>query len=170
MTRTIRNAGLIATLGIALIGFVLVGVAFARTQDPRDWLDDNATRTGDDAWTAPEEPLRFADRIASHARPESRVVTTWGVALRYERGTLTVTAGTSPGTTAIYWDGHAGRGVRYYRLGRWSGGRGGFDPIPTDQDTPDGSPRTGAAAAATADLVQTRRGEDFRGGGPGGGK
>ncbi len=172
MSRLGWAAGGIVVGGFALLGALLIAVAFVRTDDPRDWLDDNATAVSTGAWTAPEAPLRFADRIAQAVPPQSRIVNSWGVALRYRTGSLTITAGSADGTSAIYWDSTRSAAVhRSWRLGRWPGGGGVFEPVPTGSTSGDGRSATGTAGRASAvELAQTRRVEDFRGGGPGGGK
>jgi hypothetical protein len=149
-----------------LIGVVLVAGVLIRHEEPTAWLDSNLERTGSGAWLSQEPPLVTVDRLAKAVPPRSKVVSSWGVALRYGRGTVTVVAGPRPGTANVYWDRSSrtgGRAARHYRFGRygwWNDTGGG----PTR--APDG---TFTSVAPDAD-VRTRRGEDFRGGGPGSGK
>ncbi len=174
----VTSAGALAVL----VGVVVVAAAYVGHQGPVDWLDRNTERTGDGTWLAQEAPLAVADRMAAATRPRSRVVSSWGVALRYAGGTATVVAGPRPQTATIYWDGTSGA-VRRYRFGRlgWgtgdgpedtggggSGGGNGGGPGVPGRGAP---PRSSSFAEVTPDAaVQTRRGEDFRGGGPGSGK
>jgi hypothetical protein len=155
---------------------VLVAGVLIRHEEPTGWLDSNLERTGSGAWLSQEPPLVTADRLAKAVPPRSKVVSSWGIALRYGRGTVTVVAGPRPGTANVYWDRSSGTGraVRHYRFGRygwWNDAPGGFDPGGTTD--PDGRTRapdgTFTQVAPDAD-VRTRRGEDFRGGGPGSGK
>lgn len=170
MSRGRLLAGGIAVGGLALVGVMLIAVAFVRTDDPRDWLDDNATTVDSGAWTAPEAPLVFADRISRAVPPQSRIVNSWGVALRYRTGSLTVTAGSADGTSAIYWDStRSATGLRSWRIGRWPGGSDVFEPASTGSAAGEGGSGTAGRASAVG-LAQTRRVDDFRGGGPGGGK
>jgi hypothetical protein len=153
-----------------LVGIVLVGVVVLNHEDPTDWLDRNLESTGPNSWLSQDPPLVTADRLADAVDPRSQVVSSWGVALRYARGTVTVVAGPQPGTANVYWDRAAGghRGSRHYHFGRyvWGTGDGTTGPDGTGRRAPDG---TFSSLTPDAD-VRTRRGEDFRGGGPGGGK
>ena len=158
--------GAVAASSLAVLGgLLLVTVAITGHRSPVDWLDRNLERTGDGAWLSQEPVVATADRIAAATSPANRVTDTWGVALRYGGGTVTVVPGPRAGTATVYWD--TRRTGRRYLYGRYlwgggtstgddpggSGGRSSFVPV----DAPDPG-------------VQTRRGEDFRGGGPGSGK
>ncbi|HEY8547694.1 MAG TPA: hypothetical protein VIL36_21675 [Acidimicrobiales bacterium] len=166
MTRWwLMSAGALSLLfGLVVVASVLIG-----HQSPTGWLDANLERTDHDAWLSQDPPLVTADRIAGAVEPGSRVVSSWGVALRYGGGTVTVVAGPREGTSNVYWDAASARSPRRYRFGRY-----GWDDVPTGtsgrrpggQGADDGALR----AQAVDESVQTRRGEDFRGGGPGSGK
>jgi len=162
-----RSACLVGGALSLLAGVVLVAGVLMTHEEPTAWLDGNLERTGTGAWLSQEPPLVTADRLARSVRPRSRVVSSWGVALRYARGTVTIVAGPRPGTANVYWDagtGGANRPLRHYRFGRYRWPDGTVDP--DGRRPPDG---TFTSVAPDAD-VRTRRGEDFRGGGPGGGK
>jgi len=148
-----------------LVGLLIVSAAVIQQQGPVDWLDRNLDRTGDAAWLSHEPPLVTAERMAEATRPSSRVVNSWGVALRYAGGTATVVAGPRARTANVYWDASRRSSPRRYRFGRliWDD----TDGTPESRRTP-GESRFAPVEADAA--VQTRRGEDFRGGGPGGGK
>jgi hypothetical protein len=80
--------------------------------------------------------------------------------------------GPRAGTANVYWDGR--RSGRRYAYGRW-GWYGGGGSSPDDDSAGGGSGgaagRNAFTPIASPDAgVQTRRGEDFRGGGPGSGK
>ena len=158
---------------VVLVGTLLVATVFVGHQGPVDWLDRNLEPTGSSSWLSQQPVIATADTIAGANPPASRVVDTWGVALRYGGGTVTVVPGPREGTSNVYWDSE--RSARAYRFGRygWWGRRGGGG------DDPDGTPASGGSGAGSARFaaepapvaaVQTRRGEDFRGGGPGTGK
>jgi hypothetical protein len=165
-----RGACLVGGALSLLIGVVLVAGVMITHDEPTEWLDRNLEPTGAGAWLSQDPPLVTADRLARAVGPRSRVVSSWGVALRYARGTVTVVAGPREGSANVYWDaGATGRNstARYYRFGRYGwGGDDTTDPDPNRRRTPDG---TFSSVTPDAD-VRTRRGEDFRGGGPGGGK
>lgn len=170
-----RGACLVGGALSVLAGVVLVAGVLIRHEEPTAWLDRNLESTGAGAWLSQEPPLVTADRLAGAVRPRSRVVSSWGVALRYARGTVTVVAGPREGTANVYWDagaGGSGRPLRHYRFGRYGWGGGDTATGPTDPTDPDGRrPPDGRFTSLTPDAdVRTRRGEDFRGGGPGGGK
>ena len=155
---------------VLLFGVVVVASTFIGHEGPVEWLDQNLDRTDDNTWLSQDPPLLTADRLASAVEPGSRVVSSWGVALRYSNGTVSVVAGPREGTSNVYWDPSSSRTHRSYRFGRY-GWLPGSNPSPgpgTDPRTrtPDGALR----AQAVDENVQTRRGEDFRGGGPGSGK
>lgn len=159
----------VTVAGLAVLGgLLLVATSLMGHRGPVDWLDRNLERTGPGAWLSQEPVVATADRIAAASPPANRVTDSWGVALRYGNGTVTVVPGPRAGTANVYWD--TGRSTRRYVYGRYgwgggtrdddgsgsgggSGGRAGFRPV----EAPDPG-------------VQTRRGEDFRGGGPGSGK
>jgi hypothetical protein len=151
-----------------LAGLVLVAAVVVGHDEPTAWLDRHLESTGANTWLSPDSPLVTADRLADAVEPRSRVVSSWGIALRYARGTVTIVAGPRPGTASVYWDAGAGRrghGPRFYRFGRYGWTDGGTTG-PDGRRAPDGT-----FTSLTPDAeVRTRRGEDFRGGGPGGGK
>lgn len=155
-----------------LVGLVVVAVAVLGQRDPTRWLDQNLQRTDNRAWLSQDPPLVTAERLADAVEPASMVVSSWGVALRYARGTVSVVAGPREGTATVYWDASSTRVHRSYRFGRYAWWPdGGTDPAPdpTGRRPPPGTDGTFTPLTPNAE-VQTRRGEDFRGGGPGGGK
>ena len=89
----LMSAGALALLfGVVVVASVALG-----HDSPTRWLDENLERTDDNAWLSQDSPLVTADRLAEAVKPGSRVVSSWGVALRYSSGTVvldeTVTAG-----------------------------------------------------------------------------
>ena len=92
-------------------------------------------------------------------KPRSRFVDASGVALRYRNLTVTVTAAEQEGQSIVYVDRKGSR--RRYYYGRY--GLGGFSRIASFSEQ---APTPGSTASTTS----TRRGADFRGGGPGSGK
>lgn len=176
MSRVMRwwlmSAGALTLLfGVVMVASVAIG-----HEGPTGWLDANLERTDDNAWLSQDPPLVTADRLADAVQPGSRVVSSWGVALRYISGTVTVVAGPREGTSNVYWDPSSARVHRRYRFGRYGWGGSPGSDLPGDPGTngPTG-PRPGGDAGglraqAVDESVQTRRGEDFRGGGPGSGK
>jgi hypothetical protein len=159
--------GLTLLFGLVVVASVLIGHA-----GPTAWLDRNLERTDDDAWLSQDPPLVTADRLADAVTPASRVVSSWGVALRYGGGTVTVVAGPREGSSNVYWDPSTSVAHRRYRFGRYGWGSGSdLPPGPGDGSRPgDGTRDGGLRSQAVDESVQTRRGEDFRGGGPGSGK
>jgi hypothetical protein len=158
--------GAIAVSSLAVLGgALLMAAAFTGHRGPVDWLDRNLERTGSGAGLSQEPVVATADRIADATSPANRVTDTWGVALRYGNGTVTVVPGPRAGTANVYWDGR--RSGRRYVYGRYGWARSSND---------DGGGGGGASRSAFTQVdapdpgVQTRRGEDFRGGGPGSGK
>lgn len=144
---------------LSLGGAFLIGNAFLSTPAPVKWLDAHTQKVDDGTYRANQTPLEVADDLAAAAKPRSRYVDASGIALRYRDLTVTATAGKEPSTSVIYVDRKNSR--RRYYYGAWAAGRfsrvQGFTSAPGDPTDP---------AATTS----TRRGEDFRGGGPGGGK
>jgi hypothetical protein len=153
---------------VALVGLVVGAALVIGQRDPVGWLDQNLERTDRHAWLSQDPPMTTAQRLADAVDPASMVVSSWGIALRYAGGTVTVVAGPREGTASVYWDASARR-YRHYRFGRyrWWSDAGGPAPAPDGRASGQGTFTPLAAADAA---VQTRRGEDFRGGGPGGGK
>jgi hypothetical protein len=153
----------------ALFGVVLVASVAIGHEGPTGWLDANLDRTGDNTWLSQDPPLVTAEKLADAVKPGSKVVSSWGVALRYSRGSVTVVAGPREGTSNVYWDPSSASTYRRYRFGRYGWGSDPGLP-PTSPGDPDGRTGTGMRTQVVDDSVQTRRGEDFRGGGPGSGK
>jgi hypothetical protein len=155
---------------VVLLGVLLVATVFVGHQGPVDWLDRHLEATGSSTWLSQQPVIATADTIAAANPPASRVVDTWGVALRYGRGTVTVVPGPREGTSNVYWD--TERSPRAYRFGRygWWGRGGGGGSGEDERAGSGGGTARFAAQPEPAAAVQTRRGEDFRGGGPGSGK
>jgi hypothetical protein len=146
---------------VALGGILLIASSLLFTSKPVDWLDDNAQKVDDGTYLADDPPLVFSARLADAVEPRSRYVDASGVALRYRDMTVTVTNGETEGTSMVYVD-RTGSPRRYsygrYGVGGWAIVNGFSSQTSA---TPDGT---------TAGTTSTRRGADFRGGGPGSGK